>query len=108
MHLIHLTHFFLLIFSSNFFASTLYILDITGWFCFRVSFISHLISVLLLSHVLLFLIFVQPWNLLDVNLALLERSDAFAQDLFDSRYPVKEKGIRNHAYIYVFELEYVS
>jgi len=72
MHLIQLTHFFFLVFSSDFLAPTFDVFNVSSWLCFLIPLVSHLISMLLLGHILLCLVFVQPWNLLDVNLALFE------------------------------------
>ena len=105
---IEFIHLFLLVSSSNFFSFAFNILNILSWFCIFLSFLSHFLSMLLLSHKLQFLIFVKPRNSFNINVMLLKRSDTFPQNLLDPWYSEQKEWISYFSYIYVFKFEYVA
>lgn len=90
--------------SVYFLASTLFVLDVR-LLLDAFAGLSLLLPLLLFSHELSLLIFVQPRNRLDVDFALCEWTKAFAKYLLDSGYSEEKERIGHHPYIHVLELK---
>jgi hypothetical protein len=104
MLFIHLLHFLLLVLSSNLLTATLDILYICCNFCV-IPHLSQLAAMVFFCHELALLIFVKPRDGFDIDVELLESSDVFSEDFFDSGDPKEEKRVSNHANIYILELK---
>lgn len=102
---IHLLDFFLLVSPADLLPSAFDVLDIHDCLGLGLSLPSELVPVLLLGHELSLLVFVQPRNVVDVDLVLLEGSDVFADDFFDPGNPEEVEGIGDLANVDIFKLK---
>lgn len=102
---IHFLDFFFLVPPAYLLPSTFDVLDIDDGLGVGLPLLSEVIPVLLLGHELGLLIFIKPRNGFDVDLVLLEGSDAFADDFFDPGYPEEVEGVGDLPNIDILKLE---
>lgn len=97
-------HLFFLILPSNFLSLTLDVFNISSYLCIF-SHLSKLFSFLLFWFILQWLIFIEPWNWINIDIELFKGWDTFTKNLFYSWNLKKEEWMSNHSQINIFKLE---